>query len=209
MSTPSSSSPSPSPRKILLINGPNLNLLGTREPAIYGSTTLSDVVASTVTLGQSLNIEVHAFQSNHEGQIVDFLHSHFIPTATATATTAAASPSLPPSSSDSHPRETSKGPSLKHHRPRIAVIINPAAFTHTSVAIRDALLATAFPFVEVHVSNVHAREEFRRHSYFSDKAVGVVAGLGVFGYTAALQFWAQKWDEEDGKSIKEEERGGG
>jgi 3-dehydroquinate dehydratase-2 len=207
MSAPASSSPpsSPpsSPRKILLINGPNLNLLGTREPAIYGSTTLSDVVASTVSQGQSLNIEVHAFQSNHEGQIVDFLHSHFIPTA--------ATPSLPPSSSssDSHPRETTKGPSLKHHRPRIAVIINPAAFTHTSVAIRDALLATAFPFVEVHVSNVHAREEFRRHSYFSDKAVGVVAGLGVFGYTAALQFWAQKWDEEDGKSINEEERGGG
>ncbi|KIW73747.1 3-dehydroquinate dehydratase, type II [Phialophora macrospora] len=175
MSTPASSSPSTS-RKILLINGPNLNLLGTREPAIYGSTTLSDVVASTVSLGQSLNIKVHPFQSNHEGQIVDFLHSHFL---------APSSPS-----------------------PRTAVIINPAAFTHTSVAIRDALLATAFPFVEVHVSNVHAREEFRRHSYFSDKAVGVVAGLGVFGYSAALQFWAQKWDEEDRKT-KGTETGGG
>ncbi|EXJ63924.1 dehydroquinase class II [Cladophialophora yegresii CBS 114405] len=179
MSTPTPPSVSPS-RKILLINGPNLNLLGTREPTIYGSATLPDVVASTISLGKTHNIEVHDFQSNHEGEIVDFLHSHFVrPRVSAGA-------------------GASAGESPKAHD-RTAVIINPAAFTHTSVAIRDALLATGFPFVEVHVSNVHAREEFRRHSYFSDKAVGVVAGLGVYGYRAALEFWGAKWDEEDGK----------
>ncbi|ETI27833.1 hypothetical protein G647_00282 [Cladophialophora carrionii CBS 160.54] len=170
-------------RKILLINGPNLNLLGTREPTIYGSTTLSEVVASTVSLGRTLNVEVHPFQSNHEGQIVDFLHSHFVGPGTSAYESEEA-----PKDHDHNRTRT---------RTRTAVIINPAAFTHTSVAIRDALLATGFPFVEVHISNVHAREEFRRHSFFSDKAVGVVAGLGVRGYRAALEFWAAKWDEED------------
>lgn len=166
---------SSSPRKILLINGPNLNLLGTREPHIYGSTTLPDVVSTTTARANQLNIDVHPFQSNHEGAIVDFLHSHFTP---------------PPSASP-HAGAESKATT------KIAVIINPAAFTHTSVALRDALLATGFPFVEVHISNIHAREPWRSHSYFSDKATGVIMGLGTFGYAAALEFWAQRWDGED------------
>lgn len=156
--------------KILLINGPNLNLLGTREPTIYGSTTLPQLTSSLVEHGTKLNIEIIPFQSNHEGAIVDFLHSHFTPTS---------------SSSSSPP----KG--------RTAVIINPAAYTHTSVAIRDALLATSIPFVEVHISNVHARETFRHKSFLSDKAVGVIMGLGIYGYTAALEFWAGRWRDED------------
>ncbi|KAJ9608140.1 hypothetical protein H2200_007128 [Cladophialophora chaetospira] len=168
-----SASSSP-PRKVLLINGPNLNLLGTREPAIYGSTTLPEVVSSTISRGKELNIEVIPFQSNHEGQIVDFIQSHFIP---QTGSTAASSTK----------------------KEQIAVILNPAAFTHTSVSIRDALLATSFPFVEVHISNIHSREPWRNHSYFSDKAVGVIMGLGVFGYRAALEFWASRWDGEDEK----------
>ena len=167
-------STSPTRRKVLLINGPNLNLLGTREPQIYGSTTLPEVVDATVARGKELNIEVIPFQSNHEGQIVDFIQSHFTPPAKT-------------ASDSSKPKD------------KVAVILNPAAFTHTSVSIRDALLATSFPFVEVHVSNIHSREPWRNHSYFSDKAVGVVMGLGVFGYRAALEFWAQRWDGEDGK----------
>lgn len=186
---------SPSGRKILLINGPNLNLLGTREPQIYGSTTLPQVVASVTQRGQELNIEVVPFQSNHEGAIVDFLHSHFLPTVSASApTTGAAAP--PATHAD--------------RRTKTAVIINPAAFTHTSVAVRDALLATSFPFIEVHISNVHAREPWRSHSYFSDKAVGVIMGLGVYGYSAALEFWARRWDSEeenetDGNGKKKDE----
>jgi len=117
---------------------------------------------------------VIAFQSNHEGEIIDFLHSHFTLPA-------------PPSDPTSTTITTTPDP------PRIAVIINPAGFTHTSVAIRDALLATSFPFLEVHISNVHAREPWRNHSYFSDKARGVIMGLGTFGYTAALEFWADFW----------------
>ncbi|KIY00333.1 uncharacterized protein Z520_04018 [Fonsecaea multimorphosa CBS 102226] len=162
------SSPSRPKRKLLLINGPNLNLLGTREPHIYGSTTLSEVVSTIVSRGKELNIEVVPFQSNHEGMIVDFIQSHFVSSRPATSP-----------------------------RTRVGVIINPAAFTHTSVAIRDALLATSLPFVECHVSNIHAREPWRSHSYFSDKAVGVIMGLGVYGYTAALEFWAQRWDGEE------------
>jgi len=163
--------------KILLINGPNLNLLGLREPSIYGSTTLKQLISGLVERGSQLNITVVPFQSNHEGAIVDFLHSHFTPA------TSSPSPSTPNS------RSTKKG--------RIAVIINPAAYTHTSVAIRDALLGTAMPFVEVHISNVHAREEFRHKSFLSDKATGVIMGLGVYGYTAALEFWAGRWRDED------------
>lgn len=164
-------------RKVLLINGPNLNLLGTREPAIYGSTTLPEVVSSTVSLGKQHNIKVIPFQSNHEGQIVDFIQSHFTPQTQASSTAAS--------------------------KDKIAVILNPAAFTHTSVSIRDALLGTSMPFVEVHVSNIHSREPWRNHSYFSDKAVGVIMGLGVFGYRAALEFWAHRWDGEDEKDREE------
>jgi 3-dehydroquinate dehydratase-2 len=136
-------------RRILIINGPNLNLLGTREPHIYGATTLNDVISQAQTHAKSLSAEVEAFQSNHEGAIVDRLHSA---------------------------------------RGKVdAVIINAGAYTHTSVAIRDALLAVDIPFIEVHITNVHAREAFRHHSYLSDKAEAVICGLGTFGYTAAVE----------------------
>lgn len=168
--------------KILLINGPNLNLLGLREPSIYGSTTLAQLTSSIVEQGSKLNITVVPFQSNHEGAIVDFLHSHFTPASTSLSNNNNTTSSPVPGSGK-------KG--------RTAVIINPAAYTHTSVAIRDALLATSIPFVEVHISNVHAREEFRHKSFLSDKATGVIMGLGVYGYTAALEFWAGRWRDED------------
>lgn len=141
-------------RSILLLNGPNLNLLGTREPAVYGSTTLSDVVTAAKSHGKDLGIEVQDFQSNHEGAIIDRIHEA---------------------------REKAQ-----------FIIINPGGLTHTSVALRDALAGVAIPFLEVHISNVHAREEFRHKSFLSDKAVGVICGLGVFGYTAAINFVAQK-----------------
>lgn len=142
-------------KNILLINGPNLNLLGTREPQLYGSSTLSDVHASAQTQAATLGVTVQTFQSNHEGAIVDRIH-------------AAA-------------REEDSD----------AVVINAGAYTHTSVAIRDALLGVGLPFVEVHVSNVHAREGFRSRSYLSDKAEAVICGLGVYGYTAAIEFAAK------------------
>lgn len=136
--------------RVLVLNGPNLNLLGTREPQIYGSTTLSDIITNLQTKAASFSATIESFQSNHEGAIVDRIHDA---------------------------------------RGKIdAIIINPGAFTHTSVAIRDALSGVDIPFVEVHISNVHAREAFRKHSYLSDKAVGVVCGLGVYGYEAALEF---------------------
>ncbi|PHH56254.1 Catabolic 3-dehydroquinase [Ceratocystis fimbriata CBS 114723] len=135
---------------ILLINGPNLNLLGTREPHVYGSTTLSDVEASAKTQASALGATVDAFQSNHEGAIVD---------------------------------------RIQEARGTIdAIVINAGAYTHTSIAIRDALLSVDIPFIEVHVSNVHARDEFRHKSYLSDKAAAVICGLGTFGYTAAIEF---------------------
>ncbi|KAI1743405.1 catabolic 3-dehydroquinase [Xylaria scruposa] len=140
-------------RTILLINGPNLNLLGTREPHIYGSTTLADVVSEAESQASSLGVSLQSFQSNHEGAIID---------------------------------------RIQEARGNVdAIIINPGAFTHTSVAIRDALLGVDIPFVELHVSNVHAREPFRHHSYFQDKAVAVICGLGTYGYTAAIGFAAK------------------
>lgn len=147
-------------KQILLINGPNLNLLGTREPHIYGSTTLSDVVQMAEAYGKKLGINVVNFQSNHEGAILDRIHE-------------------------------ARGKCQY-------IIINPGALTHTSVALRDALSGVAIPFIEVHISNVHAREEFRHRSYLSDKAVGVICGLGTFGYTAAIDFVAQKLDGDKG-----------
>ena len=139
---------------ILVLNGPNLNRLGKRQPEVYGSTTLADVEAMISTEAQHLGLDVEFFQSNHEGELVERVH------AAADA---------------GH-----------------AVIINPGAFTHTSVALRDALaeIADGAGFVEVHISNVHAREEFRQHSYLSDIARGVIAGLGIFGYVAALRYFA-------------------
>lgn len=152
------------PRRILLLNGPNLNLLGTREPHIYGATTLSDIETKLQARARALGATLETFQSNHEGALVDRIQQAGGFHTTTTGTTTPASPRVS------------------------AVIINPGALTHTSVALRDALAGVALPFVEVHVSNVHAREAFRHHSYLSDKAVAVVAGLGVFGYQAALEF---------------------
>ncbi|KAI0126314.1 catabolic 3-dehydroquinase [Xylariales sp. AK1849] len=141
------------PRSILLINGPNLNLLGTREPHIYGSTTLADVEAASKEQAEKLSISLATFQSNHEGAIID---------------------------------------RIQEARGNVdAIVINPGGFTHTSVAIRDALLGVEIPFVELHVSNVHAREPFRNHSYFTDKAVAMICGLGAYGYTAAIEFAAK------------------
>jgi 3-dehydroquinate dehydratase-2 len=140
-------------RSILLINGPNLNLLGTREPHLYGSTTLDDVVESGRTQCSGLGVQFDAFQSNWEGAIIDRIHQA---------------------------------------RGNVDVIvINPGAFTHTSVAIRDALLGVDIPFIELHVTNVHSREAFRHHSYFQDKATAVICGMGSFGYTAAIEFAAK------------------
>lgn len=135
---------------ILLINGPNLNLLGTREPAIYGSTTLADVIATAHAQAESLGIALHDFQSNSEGAIIDRIH-------------------------------------LARTEKVSAIVINPGGLTHTSVALMDALVGVDIPFVEVHVSNVHAREEFRHKSFLSEKAVGVVCGLGVWGYEVGVE----------------------
>lgn len=144
---------------VLVINGPNLNSLGTREPEIYGSTTLADIEAGAVAQGRAAGLSVATFQSNHEGDIVDRLH-------------------------------TAREQGVRF------VVINPGAFTHTSVAIRDAFAAVAIPFVEVHISNVHAREEFRRHSYLSDIAVGVLTGFGAYGYQMAMSFVIDRLGKE-------------
>lgn len=141
--------------KVCVINGPNLNRLGKRQPEVYGTTTLADVEDLLAREAQSLGIEIDFFQSNHEGELLDRIHR----------------------------AADEKG----------AVIINPGGFTHTSVALRDALaeIADGAGFVEVHISNVHAREEFRHHSYLSPLANGVIAGLGIYGYVAALRYFAQ------------------
>ncbi|MCC2639375.1 MAG: aroQ [Moraxellaceae bacterium] len=136
---------------ILVLHGPNLNLLGTREPGIYGADTLDAINARLTWRASEAGLSLEAFQSNHEGQLVDRVQA------------------------------------ARQDGTRF-ILINPGAFTHTSVALRDALLGVALPFVEIHLSNVHAREEFRRHSYFSDVAVGVICGLGAQGYELALEF---------------------
>lgn len=135
---------------ILVIHGPNLNLLGQREPGHYGIDTLSSINQHLTELATENSVSLTTFQSNHEGEIVDRIHQALVDTVEF-------------------------------------IIINPAAFTHTSVAIRDALLGCSIPFIEVHLSNVHAREEFRQHSYLSDIAIGVISGLGKDSYTLALQ----------------------
>ncbi|AGT07240.1 type II 3-dehydroquinate dehydratase [Paracoccus aminophilus] len=134
---------------ILIINGPNLNLLGKRQPEIYGRDTLADVIAACTQLGQELGLGIADFQSNHEGAIIDRIHE-------ARGTTA-------------------------------GIIINPGAYSHTSVAILDALNIYEDPVIEVHISNIHKRESFRHHSYISHRADGVIAGLGVEGYQLALR----------------------
>ena len=133
---------------ILLLNGPNLNMLGQREPDKYGTQTLQDIVDDLQAQAASSNVNLTHFQSNAEFELIDHVHA-----AMGTVD---------------------------------AIIINPAAFTHTSVALRDALLSVNIPFIEVHLSNVHAREPFRHHSYFSDVAAGVIVGLGAMGYSLAL-----------------------
>ena len=138
-------------KTIWVLHGPNLNLLGTREPGVYGATTLAQIDTMLREDGAAAGVRVESFQSNHEGALVDRIHAA---------------------------RDAEVD----------FIVINPAAFTHTSVAIRDALAGVAIPFVEVHLSNVHKREPFRHHSYFSDLAVGVIAGLGPTGYRCALQF---------------------
>ncbi|RDW80117.1 putative catabolic 3-dehydroquinase [Coleophoma cylindrospora] len=138
-------------KKILLLNGPNLNLLGTREPGIYGTTTLADIESAAVSQAKAGDADLQYFQTNHEGQLVDRIHQARLDGVEA-------------------------------------IVINPAAFTHYSVALRDAITGVNIPFVEVHISNVHAREEFRHKSFLSDKAEAVICGLGTFGYKAAIEF---------------------
>ncbi|MGL5360903.1 MAG: type II 3-dehydroquinate dehydratase [Shewanella sp.] len=132
--------------KILLLNGPNLNLLGRREPSVYGQQTLADIVATLSAKAQAAGVHLEHLQSNAEFALIDAIHA-----------------------TDAQ-----------------FIIINPAAFTHTSVALRDALLGVDIPFIEVHLSNVHAREPFRHHSYLADKALGVICGFGAEGYEFAL-----------------------
>lgn len=136
--------------KLLLLNGPNLNLLGSREPDIYGSDTLEDIAQRLTKQAENNNHSLEHFQSNAESELVEKIH--------------------------------------QAGEDNVAfILINPAAFTHTSIALRDALLGTDIPFIEIHLSNVHQREEFRQHSFFSDIALGTIVGLGAHGYELALQ----------------------
>lgn len=135
--------------RLLLLNGPNLNLLGRREPHLYGATTLADIEQAVGAAAAAAGHQLESFQTNSEAALVDRIQQ------------AAGQVDF--------------------------ILLNPGALTHTSVALRDALLAVAIPFIEIHLSNVHAREEFRRHSYVSDVAVGVITGLGALGYQLALQ----------------------
>lgn len=153
-----------SQKKILFLNGPNLNLLGTREPGIYGSLTLPQIDEALKKKAVSLNLSLSTFQSNHEGALVDRIQA-----------------------------ARTEGVD--------AIVINPGGYTHTSVAIRDALLGVSIPFIELHVSNVHAREPWRHHSYFTDKAVAMICGLGAYGYVAALEYWAWRFDDGLTKGI--------
>jgi 3-dehydroquinate dehydratase-2 len=135
---------------ILVIQGPNLNLLGTREPEVYGKTTLEDIHTKLGVIAKSHAVELSTFQSNHEGELIDCV-------------------------------QKAKQDGVDF------IIINPGAFTHTSVALRDALAGVAIPFTEVHLSNIYQREDFRKHSYLSDIAIGTICGLGAIGYELALQ----------------------
>lgn len=134
---------------ILLINGPNLNLLGTREPKIYQNQSLSDILKDLYKISVSLGIHLEHFQSNSECKLIDCIHQ-------------------------SYKNNTN------------LIIINPAAFTHTSIALRDAFLAVNIPFIEIHLSNIYVREKFRHHSYLSDIAIGIICGFGINGYHCAL-----------------------
>ena len=142
-------------KNLLLLNGPNLNLLGTREPEVYGSTTLADVEQAAKAQASAADAVIATFQSNHEGALIDRIQAARIEKVDA-------------------------------------IIINPGGLTHTSVALRDALAGVAIPFVEIHISNIHKREPFRHKSFLSDIAVGVICGLGVEGYRAAIDFALKK-----------------
>ncbi len=141
-------------KRILVLHGPNLNLLGSREPGVYGHATLEQIDADLLALAVDGGVELQSFQSNHEGALIDRVQAA---------------------------RDDGTG----------FILINPGGYTHTSVALRDALAAVAVPFIEVHLSNIHRREAFRQHSYFSDLAVGVVCGLGAQGYQLALRYALQ------------------
>jgi len=139
---------------VLVLNGPNLNLLGTRKPEVYGSTTLADVEEMCRQEAGKLGLEVEFRQSNHEGQIIDWIHEYGAMVKAGSC---------------------------------IGAVYNPGAHTHTSAAIRDAIEGASLPVIETHISNVHAREEFRHHSFISPVAAGIVVGFGVHGYLLALQ----------------------
>jgi len=141
-------------QRILVLHGPNLNLLGTREPGIYGSLTLAQINDGLAALAVGLGVSLTAWQSNHEGELVERIQA-----------------------------ARDDGTDF--------IVINAAAYTHTSVAVRDALAAVAIPFIEVHLSNLYKREPFRHHSYLSDLAVGLISGLGADGYQAALRYAAR------------------
>jgi len=141
-------------RRLLLVNGPNLNLLGTRQPEVYGTTTLAQIESLVSAVAAEAGFETRAVQSNHEGELVDAIHGA---------------------------REDCAG-----------IVVNPAAYSHTSVAIADALRSVALPVVEVHLSNIHAREQFRRHSYVSEVADVVIAGAGAQGYEFAVRYLLDK-----------------
>lgn len=142
------------PKRVLVLNGPNLNMLGIRDPKIYGSQTLADIEAMCKAEGKRLRLTVECRQSNREGELCEWIHEAY--------------------------------------GKKDAILINPGAYSHTSIAIRDALSAVSLPTIEVHLSNIHAREEFRHFSYVSGVATGVICGLGAAGYRLALEALAEK-----------------
>lgn len=137
-------------KKILVLHGPNLNLLGTRETSVYGAISLEEINHNLINIAAQLEIELYCYQSNSEADLIEAIHQAGIDEVAY-------------------------------------ILFNPAAYTHTSVALRDALCAVAIPFIEVHISNIYARETFRHHSYFSDIAQGIISGFGAQGYSLALQ----------------------
>lgn len=141
-------------RRLLLVNGPNLNLLGTRQPEVYGATTLAQIEARVNEVAAEHDLRVRAVQSNHEGELIDAIHAA--------------------------------------RQDCVAVVINPAAYSHTSIAIADALRSVDLPVAEVHLSNIHAREQFRHHSYVSAVAEMVIAGAGPLGYEMAVRYLADR-----------------